>query len=417
MIDDHSQYLLNTYARPPLLFTHGRGCKIYATSPTSPSSTSSSSSSSTPSNRVEYLDFTAGIAVNALGHGDPQIAQLMADQASRLVHSSNVCWNEYAGQLAQLLVTQTRDHHGLGLTREGKTGAKVFFTNSGTESNEGALKFARLVGKNRQSSSSSSSGEKTSLVCFSNAFHGRSLGALSVTPNPKYQLPFSPLIPNVRVGQLGDIDSLSTLITDEVCGVIVEPIQGEGGLNEASKEWFVALAKRAREVGAVLIYDEIQVRQRGGDESGSKALHGLMDNGSTCSTTFSAGCTERGPCGRIAISPLKHSESRERIRASKRFAHTPGLSRCRPDIVTMAKPLANGFPIGAILVRDEIAEQVGVGESRRLPVTFPSSVVDARGPTLCRHARDDIRWTTFGHPDRTSRHLSSLVSRFLVHHA
>ena len=267
MIDDHSQYLLNTYARPPLLFTHGRGCKIYATSPTSPSSTSSPS---TPSDRVEYLDFTAGIAVNALGHGDPQIAQLMADQASRLVHSSNVCWNEYAGQLAQLLVTQTRDHHGLGLTREGKTGAKVFFTNSGTESNEGALKFARLVGKNRQSSSSSSSGEKTSLVCFSNAFHGRSLGALSVTPNPKYQLPFSPLIPNVRVGQLGDIDSLSTLITDEVCGVIVEPIQGEGGLNEASKEWFVALAKRAREVGAVLIYDEIQVRQHGGDESGKR---------------------------------------------------------------------------------------------------------------------------------------------------
>lgn len=276
MIEDHSQYLLNTYARPPLLFTRGKGCKLYATSPTNPrfnsdsATTSSSSSNSTKEEKKkdeedeeverEYLDFTAGIAVNALGHADPQIASLLAEQAGQLSHSSNVCWNEWAGELGRLLVHQTREHGGLGLTKDGQEGAKVFFTNSGTESNEGALKFARLIGKNRQPSDSSGKGkEKTALVCFNNAFHGRSLGALSVTPNPKYQAPFSPLIPNVRVGQLGDQASLEELVTEEVCGVIVEPIQGEGGLNEADREWFKALGRRCREVGAVLIYDEIQV--------------------------------------------------------------------------------------------------------------------------------------------------------------
>ena len=287
MIEDHSQYLLNTYARPPLLFTRGKGCKLYATSPNNPrfnyksdsDSATSTSSTSTEKKRedeeveVEYLDFTAGIAVNALGHADPQIANLLKEQASQLSHSSNVCWNEWAGELGRLLVQQTEEHGGLGLGfskgedgKDGKDGnkeegAKVFFTNSGTESNEGALKFARLIGKNRQQpdNSSGTGKEKTALVCFNNAFHGRSLGALSVTPNPKYQAPFSPLIPNVRVGQLGDKESLEELVTSEVCGVIVEPIQGEGGLNEANREWFEALGRRCREVGAVLIYDEIQV--------------------------------------------------------------------------------------------------------------------------------------------------------------
>jgi acetylornithine aminotransferase len=284
MIEDHSQYLLNTYARPPLLFTRGKGCKLYATSPTNPrfSGSTSSSSSSTEKKKedeeedkeVEYLDFTAGIAVNALGHADPQIASLLAEQAGRLSHSSNVCWNEWAGELGRLLVHQTKEHGGLGFVKgnnggkdgnkEEGMGAKVFFTNSGTESNEGALKFARLIGKNRQSNSSNGK-EKTALVCFNNAFHGRSMGALSVTPNPKYQAPFSPLIPNVRVGQLGagnNVDGykeLEGLVTEDVCGVIVEPIQGEGGLNEADREWFKALGRRCREVGAVLIYDEIQV--------------------------------------------------------------------------------------------------------------------------------------------------------------
>lgn len=248
MIHEHTSYLLNTYARPSMLFTHGKGCKLYTTSPSSTSS----------SGVQEYLDFTAGIAVNALGHGDVQIAELMKDQQSKLTHASNVYWNEYAGELAKLLVENTRKHGGLGLTTDTTkgTGAKIFFTNSGTEANEGALKFVRKYAKEANPDMAST---KTAIVCFTNAFHGRSMGALSVTPNPKYQDPFAPLIPNVRVGELNRHEGLEELIDENVCGVIIEPIQGEGGLNEGSTEWMIKLAKRAREVGAVLIYDEIQV--------------------------------------------------------------------------------------------------------------------------------------------------------------
>ena len=311
MIAHHSNYLLNTYARPPLLFTRGKGCKIYATEPTS----SPTSQTGTKGEEREYLDFTAGIAVNALGHGDAQIAELMKDQAGKLVHSSNVCWNEYAGQLAEILVEQTKVHGGLGLsstsgqTEGKKDGAKVFFTNSGTESNEGALKFARLIGKARQGSSTSNPNApaKTALVCFSNAFHGRSLGALSVTPNPKYQTPFSPLIPDVRVGELNDFEALEALVDENVCGVIVEPIQGEGGLNEGKREWFEALGKRAREVGAVLIYDEIQVGSSRGQRWGLTRM-GAELRGAALVRRISVDFIGRARCGVTAISLRQHSE-------------------------------------------------------------------------------------------------------------
>ena len=249
MIHEHTSYLLNTYARPSiLLFTHGKGCKLYTTSP----------SSTSESGVQEYLDFTAGIAVNALGHGDEQIAEVMRDQQLKLSHASNVYWNEWAGELAKLLIENTRKHGGLGLKADSPvgTGAKVFFSNSGTEANEGALKFVRKYAKEANPSMAAT---KTAIVCFTNAFHGRSMGALSVTPNPKYQDPFAPLIPNVRVGELNRHEGLEELIDENVCGVIIEPIQGEGGLNEGHREWMIKLAKRAKEVGAVLIYDEIQV--------------------------------------------------------------------------------------------------------------------------------------------------------------
>lgn len=210
----------------------------------------------TDSSNRDYLDFTAGIAVTALGHADEGVSRVMTEQASKLGHASNVYWNEYAGELAKLLVEQTRQHGGLGLSDKAEgEGAKVFFSNSGTEANEGALKFARKYGKEVGGEN------KTGIVCFANAFHGRSMGALSVTPNPKYQAPFAPLIPGVRVGELNDMDEarINALVDENTCGVIVEPIQGEGGVTAAKPEWLEMLAKRAREVGAVLIYDEIQV--------------------------------------------------------------------------------------------------------------------------------------------------------------
>jgi acetylornithine aminotransferase len=252
-------YLLNTYARPPLLFTHGKGCAVY-----------------TDEGR-EYLDMSAGIAVTALGHADDGVGSVMAEQAAKISHASNLYWNEWAGTLAKQIVEGTRRHGGLGLdsasssTEGGQgTGAKVFFSNSGTEANEGALKFARMYGKTLPSSSSSSSSSspssassssRTTIVCFSNAFHGRTMGALSVTPNPKYQAPFTPLIPNVRVGKYNDMneEALRTLVDESVCGVIVEPIQGEGGVGTGQVEWMEMLGRRCKEVGALLIFDEIQV--------------------------------------------------------------------------------------------------------------------------------------------------------------
>ncbi|KAL7422895.1 acetylornithine aminotransferase [Cryptotrichosporon argae] len=288
LIDSHSQYLLNTYARPPLLFTHGRGLSIF------------------DSASREYLDFTAGIAVTALGHADARLNALAAEQAGKISHASNVYWNEWAGELARLLVESTRTQGGLGLAKAGGAGAKVFFSNSGTEANEGALKFARKYGQERGGGGVG----KSTLVCFSNAFHGRSMGALSVTPNPKYQAPFEPLIPNVRVGEYNDLASVDAVVDESVCGVIVEPIQGEGGVGTASQEWLEKLAARCREVGAALIYDEIQ-------------------------------------CGLFRSGTL--------------WAHSVLPTSAHPDMVTMAKPLANGFPIGAIMVRDAVAEAVSVG--------------------------------------------------------
>ncbi|WVF68056.1 hypothetical protein IAT40_002819 [Kwoniella sp. CBS 6097] len=296
LIKDHSSYLLNTYVRPPLLFTHGKGLTL------------------TDSSKRDYLDFTAGIAVTALGHSDAGINEVINSQSARLSHASNIYWNEHAGELAKSLVENTKKHGGLGLQVKGNTpakqgeedsGAKVFFSNSGTEANEGALKFARAYGKTIAE-------DKTDIVCFTNAFHGRSMGALSVTPNPKYQGPFAPLIPGVKVGEYNELDEskIHELVNDKTCGVIVEPIQGEGGVGEGKVEFFTKLAKRCRDVGAILIYDEIQ-------------------------------------CGLF--------------RSGTMWAHSDFPIEAQPDIVTMAKPLSNGFPIGAIMVKSNVASTISPG--------------------------------------------------------
>lgn len=211
--------------------------------------------------------------------------------------------------LASLLVTLTQREGGLGYTagtqhRTGIPGAKAFFCNSGTEANEGALKVARKVGKDRGGAT------KTEIVCFEQSFHGRSFGSLSVTSNSKYQDPFSPLIPGVRVGQLNRSEDLEDLITENTCAVIVEPLQGEGGVNSADVDWMRKVVRRAQDTGAVTIFDEIQ-------------------------------------CGLYRTGNL--------------WAHSPWPVECHPDIVTMAKPLANGYPLGAVLMRDAVAETMTAG--------------------------------------------------------
>ncbi|EJD01027.1 acetylornithine and succinylornithine aminotransferase [Fomitiporia mediterranea MF3/22] len=294
--------LLGVYARPPLILARGSGMNVWDTQ------------------GRKYLDFTAGVAVNALGHADPEFVKAMATQAATISHSSNVFYNPWATELAELLIRLTQREGGLGFApnpglnsnsgSSSQSGAKVFFANSGTESNEGAFKIVRKVGKERWAAKharqwSDPSCNKFRIACFEHSFHGRSLGSLSATNNPKYQKPFAPLVPGFDVGKVNDVDSLKGLVTEETCAVIVEPIQGEGGIFVVEESWLRALRKRCDEVGAVLIFDEIQ-------------------------------------CGLY--------------RTGKIWAHSSLPIDCHPDIVTMAKPLANGFPIGAIMMRDEIAE-------------------------------------------------------------
>lgn len=167
------------------------------------------------------------------------------------------------------MIKVTKREGGLGFAPSGSdsgalSGAKVFFANSGTEANEGAFKIARKVGKERWAAAHSTpwsdpACNKFRIACFENSFHGRSLGSLSATSQPKYQAPFAPLVPGFDVGKVNDVQGLQSLVTEETCAVIVEPIQGEGGIFVVQEEWLRALRKRCNEVGAVLIYDEIQV--------------------------------------------------------------------------------------------------------------------------------------------------------------
>jgi acetylornithine aminotransferase len=229
-IKEYENYTVTAYARPNLIISHGKGSYLFDTS-----------------NR-KYLDFTAGIAVTALGHADEQVAQVLYDQANQLVHTSNLYYNHNAGRLAKTLVETTKANGGTWAR-------KLFLANSGTEANEGALKFARKWGKQFP--------DKTEIVCFTNAFHGRSMGALSATYNPKYQKPFAPLIPGFVTSPFNDIERALEAITDKTCGVIIEPIQGEGGVHPAKAQFLEALRKRCNETNALLIFDEIQVYKKG----------------------------------------------------------------------------------------------------------------------------------------------------------
>jgi acetylornithine aminotransferase len=273
--------MVATYARPPPVFVQGEGSWLWDVE-----------------NR-KYLDFTAGIAVNSLGHCEPGVARIVADQSQTLMHASNLYYNPWTGALSKLLVEKSREAGWADASA-------VFVCNSGTEANEAAIKFARKAGKVVDPS-----GAKTEIVSFRNAFHGRTMGALSATPNPKYQQPFAPMLPGFKVGTYNDISGINELVTEKTCGVMVEPIQGEGGVQGASEEFLIALARRCREVGAVLVYDEIQC--------------GLSRTG-----TF--------------------------------WAHGNLPAEAHPDVLTTAKALGNGFPIGAVLVTDAVAQKIKVGD-------------------------------------------------------
>ncbi|KAL4959587.1 acetylornithine transaminase [Aspergillus stella-maris] len=288
-VNERAPYLVPTYVRPNPIMVKGKGCYLW------------------DMESRRYLDLTAGIAVNSLGHCDTEIAKIISEQAETLVHASNLYHNAWIGALSKDLITLTRESGGM------RDAAQVFIANSGTEANEAAIKFARKTGRARDPS-----GAKHEVVSFHNSFHGRTMGALSATPNPKYQTPFSPMLPGFKYGTYNDVAQLQELVTEKTCGVIVEPIQGEGGVNVATPEFLTALRKRCDEVGAVLIFDEIQC--------------GLSRTG-----TFWAH-------SHPSLAP-----------SSGEAAH--------PDILTTAKALGNGVPIGATIVSGKtVAENIKPGD-------------------------------------------------------
>lgn len=212
--------VMSTYARQPVLFVKGCGARLW------------------DSEGKEYLDFLGGIAVDAIGHCHPRVVRAVQEQAQRLLHVSNLFYTEPQFRLAEKLTAVA------GME-------KVFFCNSGAEANECALKIARKWGKRKEPPA-------VEIVAVEGAFHGRLFGTLSVTAQAKYQKPFEPLVPGVRVVPRNNVSALREAITRNTCAVILEPVQGESGVHPLSLEFLQAARERCDQVGALLIFDEVQ---------------------------------------------------------------------------------------------------------------------------------------------------------------
>lgn len=288
IIDAEHEHLVQTYKRAPFVLSHGEGVTLYDTEGRA------------------YTDWVAGIAVNALGYGDPELTRAIQQAANGLIHVSNLYLTRPMVELAAMLC-------------EKSFADRVFFTNSGTEANEGAIKFARKFTYNQGLT------EKVEIVAFTDAFHGRTMGSLALTPRDKYQKPFVPLMPGAVIAEYNNIESAKSAIGPKTAAVMVEPVQGEGGIHEATPEFLRALRELCDQHGALLIYDEIQ-------------------------------------CGMGRMGTLWAYEQ----------------SGVIPDIMTIAKPLAGGLPIGAILATEKVASALQPGDHGS---TF------AGGPLVTRAAK------------------------------
>ena len=215
------QYLLPTYNRYPVAFEKGKGVFLY------------------DFEGNKYLDFVAGLGVNALGHAHPRIVKAVRDQAAKVVHLSNLYYNEYQGRLAERLC------HLSGLNR-------VFFSNSGTEAIEGSIKLARLAGHRAGGNA------KSKLVALEGSYHGRTFGAMSLTGQDKYRKGFEPLLEDVTFVPRNDVEALRAVVNENTCAIVLEPIFGEGGILECSVEFLQECRALADQQRAALVFDEIQ---------------------------------------------------------------------------------------------------------------------------------------------------------------
>ena len=271
VIADTEKYYLPVFSRNQIVLDHGKGCKLY------------------DMDGNEYLDFLAGIAVNALGHAHPALVNAIAEQAGKLIHCSNLYYTKVQADLVKTLAEVS------GFER-------TFLCNSGAEANEGALKLARKYGHQKTAG-------KQRIISTVHSFHGRTLATLTATGQPKYQKGYEPLPTGFDYAEYGDITTLENLMGEDVCAVILEPIQGEGGVHVPSDEYLKQVRALCDKYDALLIFDEIQT----------------------------------GLC-----------------RSGKWFAWE--YSGAKPDIITLAKALGGGFPVAAFLTTERLAHVFAPGD-------------------------------------------------------
>ena len=269
-----AKLLLGTYERNPVVFVRGAGVHLIDES------------------GARYLDLLSGIGVNALGYAHPAIESAIAEQSRKLIHTSNLYFHEGQAAVALRLTEAT------GMDR-------VFFANSGAEANEAALKLARAYAKLQRSEGKPLG---TKFLALEHSFHGRTMGAVAATWKEKYREPFDPVMPGVEFVNFNDVADLKAKFSDEVCAIVIEPIQGEGGVRPISRAFFEAARELTRSTGALLIADEIQC--------------GFGRTGKWCA-----------------------------------YQHY-GI---HPDVVTLAKPLAGGIPMGVMLCTEEAARAIHAG--------------------------------------------------------
>ncbi len=267
IIELDKKYIIPTYGGKTVAFSHGKGCRLWDVE------------------GKEYLDFLSGIAVNGLGHSHPKLVKAIQEQAENLIHTSNLYLIPNQVELASILI-------------ENSFPGKCFFCNSGAEANEAAIKFARKYGKGRYE-----------IITMKGSFHGRTYGALTATAQEKFHKGFEPLLPGFKYAQFNNIDSVKNSITPKTCAIMLEPIQGESGINPADEEFLKEIRLLCDENDLLLIVDEVQ-------------------------------------CGMG--------------RTGKLFAYEHyGII---PDIVTLAKSLGGGVPIGAVIAKEKVSSCIKPGE-------------------------------------------------------
>jgi len=290
--DFAAKYLMQTYARQPISIVRGRGAKVY------------------DMEGREYIDFVGGIAVNILGHGHPDLVQAIQRQAAQLIHVSNLYYTEPQVRLAQMLV----DH---------SCADRVFFCNSGAEANEAAIKLARRYGHEKHGA------DRFEIITMKNSFHGRTMATLTATGQEKVQKGFEPLVPGFVYAPFNDFAAIESLVTDKTTAIMLEPIQGEGGVHVADQAYLKNLRELCTQKDILLIFDEVQ--------------------------------TGMGRTGTL-------------------FAYEQlGVE---PDIMTLAKGLGGGMPIGACLAKDAVAAVFTAGTHAS---TFGGNpLACAAGLAVCR---------------------------------